>query len=233
MSETAIIAALEREVAPLLKNARTVKKKFSGRTFTFYEQHELVIVCSGIGAEPARRAAEAVITLYHPAVLHSVGFAGALVPELHVGDILVPSTVIDARDGSRTEVGSGNRVLVTFGSIAGAKQKASLAHAYGAHAIDMEAAVIALAACADGLRFRAIKVISDDFDFEMPDLDRFIDAQGKFKTANFVAFAALRPWLWQRMVTLARNGNKASRALASYLAEHRYQPGPAAEARTL
>lgn len=233
MPETAIIAALEREVAPLLKNAWAAKKEYAGRTFTFYEQREIVIVCGGIGIEPARRAAEAVIALYHPAVLHSVGFAGALVPELHVGDILVPSTVIDARDGSRIEVEAGNRVLLTFGSVAGAKQKASLAHAYTAHAIDMEAAAVAAAACARGLRFRATKVISDDFDFEMPEMDRFVDPQGQFKTASFVVFTALRPWLWRRMLALARNSKKAAKALAAYLSEHRYQPGTVAEAKTL
>lgn len=233
MPETAIIAALEREVTPLLKNARAVKKEYAGRTFTFYEQGDLVIVCGGIGAEPARRAAEALIALYHPEVLHSVGFAGALVPDLHVGDILVPSTMIDGRDGSRIEVERGNRVLLTFGSIAGAKQKASLARAYGAHAVDMEATAVAAAARARGLKFRATKVISDGFNFEMPEMDRFIDAQGRFKTSSFVIFIALRPWLWARVIALARNSKKAAKALAAYLSEHRYQPGTVAEAKTL
>jgi adenosylhomocysteine nucleosidase len=233
MPETAIIAALEREVGPLLKSAKRVKREYAGRSFTFFERREFVIVCGGIGSEPARRAAEAVIALYHPAVLHSVGFAGALQPELRVGDVFSVSTVIDARDGSRVEVERGNCVLLTFGTIAGVKQKSTLAQAYGANAIDMEAASVAAAACAHGLRFRATKVISDAFDFEMPGMDLFTDAQGRFRTVSFVIFAALRPWLWGRVLRLARNGSKAAKVLAAYLIEHTYQASPAAEDKTL
>jgi adenosylhomocysteine nucleosidase len=233
MPETAVIAALEREVAPLLENAKRVKKEYSGRTFTFFERGDIVIVCGGIGAESARRAAEAAIVLYHPTVLHSVGFSGALRPELSVGDVFPVSTVIDARDGSRVEVEAGNHVLLTFGSVASAKQKATLAQAYDAQAIDMEAASVAAAARAHGLRFRATKVISDAFDFEMPDIDRFTDAQGRFRTKSFLAFTALRPWFWGRVLTLARNSHKAARALAIYLSQQRYQPGTAPEAKTV
>ncbi len=233
MPETAIIAALDREVAPLLTQAKRVKKEYAGRTFTFFERQETVIVCGGIGAEPARRAAEAVISLYHPATLHSVGFAGALQPELNVGDVFPVSTLIDARDGSHIEVEPGNRVLLTFGSIASAKQKATLGQAYGAHAIDMEAAAVAAAACARGLRFRATKVISDGFDFEVPEMHTFIDPQGRFKTASFIAFAALRPWLWGRAMALARNSKMAAKTLSAYLSEYRCHSSTVPEAKTL
>ena len=94
--------------------------------------------------EAARRAAEAVIARYHPELVCSVGFAGALHPDLRVGDIVTPAVVVDARDGSRIEIPGGKEVLVTFMAVAGAAQKTNLAQAYGAQAVDMEAAGVAV-----------------------------------------------------------------------------------------
>lgn len=232
MPKIAIVAALEREVAGLVKRAKRVEREHEGRRFTFFENDEAVIICGGIGLETARRAAEAVIALYHAALVQSVGFAGALQSNMRVGDILVPAIVIDGRDGSRIEIADGNGTLLTFMSVAGAKQKSVLAQSYAAQAVDMEAAAVAVAAQAHGVAFRAVKVISDEMDFEMPDMASFVDARGRFRTIAFAAHAALRPWLWPGLGTLARNSKKAASALERYLRDHRAANQPA-EAKTV
>jgi len=219
MRKVAIVAALEREVSGLTRNWNRVEQQYDGRRFVFLERGEVVVVCGGIGLDAARRAAEAVIVLYHPMQLHSVGFAGALNPELHVGDLIAASVVIDARDGSRAFVAGADSQssLVTYMSVAGVQQKKNLAHAFGAKAVDMEAAAVAAAAVAHGIPFAATKVISDESNFELREMARFIDPQGRFKTANFALFAALRPWLWGRVALLAANSRKATRALSEHL----------------
>src|SRR5438128_847310 len=88
MSRLAIVAALEREVRPLVKYWQACKREYAGREFRFYECREAVLVCGGIGPEAARRAAEAVMVLYSPELLYSVGYAGALDPALKVADVL-------------------------------------------------------------------------------------------------------------------------------------------------
>ncbi len=128
----------------------------------------------------------------------------------------MPAVVIDARDGSRVEIdGAAPRrrgsSLVTFMTVAGVQQKASLAQAYGAHAVDMEAAGVAAAARAHGIGFGATKVISDELNFEMPQMVRFIDATGRFRTVNFAAFVALRPWLWRRVALAGRQQSQGSK----------------------
>jgi adenosylhomocysteine nucleosidase len=241
MPKVAIVAALEREVSGLTRSLSRVEHQYDGRRFVFFEADEIVLVCGGIGVEAARRAAEAVIALYSPTLLQSVGFAGALDAGLGVGDLFMPAIVIDARDGSRIEIEGapglergrqGRSSLVTFTSVAGAHQTASLAKAYGAQAVDMEAAGVAAAARAHGIRFAATKVISDELDFEMPQTARFIAANGRFKTANFAAFVALRPWLWRRTATLAANSRKAARVLSEHLKHYRQElnrsPSPVA-----
>jgi adenosylhomocysteine nucleosidase len=219
MYKVAIVAALEREVSGLTKSCRRVEQHYEGRSFVFFERDDMVVVCGGIGLEAARRASEAVIELYRPTLLHSVGFAGALAPGLRVGDLFAPSAVIDARDGSRVQIEDGDRQnsLVTFMVVAGVKQKTDLAQAYGAKAVDMEAAAVGAAARAHGIRFAATKVISDESNFEIPAMARFIDPKGRFRTASFTVFVALRPWLWSRVATLASNSRKAAKILGEHL----------------
>ena len=124
--KVAIVAALEREVRALVKSWRTTEREYEGRRFRFFEGDEVVLVCGGIGAEAARRATEAVIALYQPELVRSVGFAGAVDPRLKVGEIFLPSRVIDARDGSSIETGTGFGVLVSAPAIADAGQKIKL-----------------------------------------------------------------------------------------------------------
>lgn len=230
-SAIAIVAALERELGGLTKNWHRVEREYEYRKFIFSEHAETVAVCGGIGVEPARRAAEAVIALYHPALLVSVGFAGALLPHLRVGDIFSPAAVIDVRDGSHIMIEGGVGTLITFTAVAGPEQRAKLARAYGAQAVDMEAAAVAAAARAHGIRFTATKVISDGLDFEMPDTAGFIDAHGLFHTARFAVYAAVRPWLWLRVAQLASNSSKAGRILGDYLTR-RQSLNEAFEAKT-
>jgi adenosylhomocysteine nucleosidase len=232
MSEVAIVAALEREVSGLTKSWSRVEREFQNHKFVFLERDQTVVVCGGIGSEAARRAAEAVIALYHPALVQSIGFAGALHAALRVGDILQPAIVINAGDASRVEVAGGKGVLVTFMAVAGIDQKKNLAQAYGAEAVDMEASAVATAAQRHGIRYGAVKVISDELNFEMPDMGRFIDPQGHFRTGAFVAFVVLRPWLWMRVFTLARNSRKAAKSLAAHLQQASHAPRAVAEAKT-
>ena len=217
MPRLAIVAALEREVRPLVKSWRMSEKEHHGRGFRFFENGDVVLVCGGIGAEAARRAAEAIIAVFDPEVVCSAGFAGALDDTLKVGDVVRPGTVINAGDASRTIVEDGEGVLVSFGSVASPAQKLKLRESFAAQAVDMEAAAVARSAEARGKGFAAIKAISDEIDFEFTAMDRFVDAEGKFSEVRFAFYAALRPWLWPRVICLARNSNRASHALCMSL----------------
>jgi adenosylhomocysteine nucleosidase len=218
----ALIAALEREVWPLVKHWTACEREFDGRRFTFFENERAVLVCGGMGAEAARRATEAIICLYNPTAVESVGFAGALDPKLAAGMVGEIKLVIDAKDGSRTESPGGDWTLVSTQSIAGIAQKAKLAQAYGAHAVDMESAAVARAAQCHGLPFFAIKAISDAYNFEMPHMEAFITHDGRFRTGPFLFFALLRPWLWPNIVRLARNSKIAAIALCKRLDQYNH-----------
>jgi adenosylhomocysteine nucleosidase len=223
-AKVAIVAGLEREVRSLIKQWRPIERDYDGRKYKFFENERAVLVCSGIGPEAARRATEAIINLYAPVLVHSAGFAGALDSTLKVGTVLTPICVIDAKDGSRIEAGVGHWVLVSVDRPASVKQKAKLAEAYWAHAVDMEAASVARAAQAHDITFVGLKAISDEADFEMPPMERFVARDGQFRTAAFAAHVAVRPWLWLRVIQLARNSSKAADALCEWLAQYNQDP---------
>jgi len=223
-SKVAMIAATYPEIRPLVRHWRRHKRDYAGRHYTFFESDQAVAVCSGMGPEPGRRATEAIIALYSPTEVMSVGIAGALDATLHVGEVFTPRTVIDARDGSRTDTQNGSGTLVSFTSVASAEQKAKLAKAYGATAVDMEGASVARGAETHGLRFSAVKAISDEADFVLPPFDPFITHDGHFRTGAFVAFLALRPWLWPAVLRLARNTSRAAANLCAALQCYNHDP---------
>ena len=215
----AIIAALEREVRPLIQNWHCTRKSCEGHEFKFYENDGIAVVCGGIGPAAARRASEAIINLYHPGLVISAGFAGALDPALELGHAFTPRQVIDAADGSHTDCPEGDSILITFGDVADVEQKTKLGTAYGAHAVDMEAASVARCAQAHGIKFLACKVISDTSDTGLPPIARFISSDGNFHTLQFLAYVAIRPWLWAAVHRLASNSQIAASNLCSMLAE--------------
>ena len=106
---------------------------------------------------------------------------------------------------------------MTIDTVASTDEKSKLADRHGADAVDMEAAAVAKGAEVRGVRFRALKVVSDELDFEMPATAQFVTRDGQFRTSRFAWFAALRPWLWGTVIRLARNSKIATRALCAVL----------------
>ena|ERR1035438_8585293 len=221
----AIVAAMEREVAPLIRGWKVREIEHSGRRYRLFESDgaekaDAVLICAGIGADAARRATEAVIQETRPGRVLSVGFAGALDPTVKVGDVLEPRVVVNAADGVRTDTGSGQGTLVSYAAVADRDQKQRLGIAYASVAVDMEAAAVAQGALARGVEFAALKAISDAADFSMPPMERFISTDGKFRSAEFAFHISLRPWFWGRTIRLARNSARASRSLCAAIKEY-------------
>jgi nucleoside phosphorylase len=222
--QIALVSAIKEEIAPLVRGWKAGEILHDGHSFPFFESGNgqagrIVAICSGIGAEQGRRATEAVIQQAHPAKMISVGFAGALDSSLKVGDIVEPRVVVNSADGSRIDTGRGKGTVVSSLSVVGPDQKRHLARAYGAVAVDMEGASVAMGAQAHGLEFAALKSISDEFDFAMPPINQFVSINGRFRHARFATHVAVRPWLWARTFALARNSARAARALCGAIQE--------------
>lgn len=213
----AIIAALDRELAPLVRGWQRSSFSHQGRVFRARESESVVAVASGIGAVAAAIAARAVAKRYHPEVMISAGVAGALHQDLHVGSIFVPHLITDSSTGAEYRAESGNGVLVTAAEIADSRSKQRLRENFRASAVDMEAAAVAEVARREQIEFRCVKAISDEFDFEMPPLNQFVDAELRFQSAKFALWTIFHPQHWLHTATLACNTRRATGALCSHL----------------
>jgi len=223
MIKTAVIAALERELRPWVNGWPSVTLDFQGRTLRCYQRGEIVAAAGGIGSARAEMAARAVVNKFRPQTLISAGVAGALIRSLKVGSVIRPNVIVDALTGSEYRFTAGGEIvgggiLVSADAIAESPHaKSSLVEQFHALAVDMEAAGVARVALRAQIDFRCVKAISDEADFKMPPLSRFVDAEGNFATGRFVSWLSIRPQYWARTIALANNTKRATAALCDWL----------------
>jgi adenosylhomocysteine nucleosidase len=227
--EIAIIAALEREVRPLVRRWSRRELVHGGLALSAFERDGVLVVCSGIGGEFARRAAVAVFASEHPQVVISAGLAGALDRGLRIGQVFQPATVVDLRTCARFEALGRSGVLVSTSSVLDRDAKRRIQGSYGAQAADMEAASVALVAAQHGCPFVALKAVSDSASFDMPPFDRYIDTLGRIRTVRFLAGWAIWPQRWAAVARLWRNSARASQELSGALAHLIEKQGAALE----
>src|SRR5215471_10767334 len=99
MKRTVVIAAMKREVEPLVRSWQQTRLGDGDGSPVAFERGDQVVVISGIGKKNAEFAARAAVSRYQPATLISAGLAGALIRSLKAGSVATPNVVVDAADG--------------------------------------------------------------------------------------------------------------------------------------
>jgi adenosylhomocysteine nucleosidase len=226
------IAALTREIAGLVSGRGwRADKKLLGRNIHLFEHEDAVVACAGMGTHRATLALEAALELGPASELVSVGWAGSCNRSVRVGQVFHATIVIDTRTMERyftadleRDLAEGksidHQILVTVPVPAGAREKENLGISHYAAAVDMEAAAIARMARAKELPFHAIKAISDDVDFELPDMKRFTTSDGQLREAAFGLYLAWHPGLWKSVLTTAKSSKLAAQELRRSLEAH-------------
>src|SRR5689334_3514729 len=148
MSRIAIIAAMERELTPLVRGWKKSVMVSNEKKFIMFESEGVFAVVCGIGSQNAELATRTAADQFHPAVLISVGLAGALIRSLKVGSVFMPSVVVDASGGEEYRCAAdgdrvGGGVLVTAGEVASVERKEALVNRFHGLVVDMEAAGVA------------------------------------------------------------------------------------------
>ena len=221
------IAALPREVASLVaRRGWRADTKLLSRGIHLFEHEHAIVACAGMGTNRASLAVEAALSLSPASQLISVGWAGACSNHYHVGEIIRPNVVVDVKTGERyfteepSEGKRGQEVIVTVAQPASVQQKKRLGVDYYAAAVDMEAAAVGRLARANELPFYAIKAVSDEAAFELPDLARFVTPQGAMREAALGLHIALHPPLWKPMLVLAKNSKLAAARICLAIEAH-------------
>jgi adenosylhomocysteine nucleosidase len=240
MNRVAIIAAMPGELKPLVRGWQRERRNGVDLWRWSYlddegDEGEWMAACAGAGVDAATRAFAEVERDGAPNLVISVGWAGALSEEFVPGRAYLISGVVDARTGERfpsaewpeegPQAAESLQVpgpwLVTSPRVADQAEKRRLEAAYGASLavglVDMEAAGVARLAQMRGIPFYCVKGISDGYNDQLPDFNRFITANGQFQLGRFLVSRLLRPWQWPALMRMGENSRKAAQGIAESL----------------
>ncbi len=184
-----------------------------------------LVAIGGIGRKFARRAAEVAVEQAQPKELMSAGIAGAVSPKLKVGD--GRSAFVGGRGATGDSLSDDRRRMDagTVDEVSDGAEKQACCGSMRLMRSTWKRPRSAQVAQEHGLKFAALKAISDDAAFAMPPFQRFINAQGRFDTGRFVAWlcVASEPW-WAAVGKMRRNSKLASANLCRAL-EHLIEGG--------
>ena len=228
MSVLAFVAAERRELDGILKRASSQNAlrwpvEFA-REFVLNGQ-AAVAVANGPGPKLAGLALDAIRERREIRAVVSVGYCGALKPELDASDIAVATRVNDrgarAPDVSRNfaagPVVSADRVVTSV------EEKSGLART-GAIVVEMEAAALAERAECWAVPFYCVRVVTDTAAESLPlDFNALRDADGRFQRSRIVLAAMRHPGaLIPRLLKLGRRCREASVFLGDFIADCRF-----------
>ncbi len=162
-----------------------------------------------------------------PGGLVSFGLCGALDPSLRLGDIVIASAVAAPDGRFDTDRALSYRLSqalpwaalgLVWGSdaiVGDRAEKAALAEASGAAAVDMESHAVARAARRASLPFAVVRAVSDR---AMDTLPRAAQAgfrpDGRVDLAAVIAALAHRPWELPALIRIGQGAEAGFRALA-------------------
>ena len=170
------IIGVFREMLPLLENGELLKRNYSRGIIG---GNEVVSIYGFVGKVESAMIAQAIIDKFRPRYIIHCGSAGAIHPDLRIGDLVCGMNYLehDFRAQSINPIPASAKLLekiadvydkVNFGTIISGdvivsdrEIKTSLYEKYGALAVDMDSAAIAKVCHQNGIDFCSLKVIVD------------------------------------------------------------------------
>jgi adenosylhomocysteine nucleosidase len=230
------VAAEAAELKPFeahLINSRKLKWPLDYAFEGILDGRRILLAANGAGPKLVAQAIEVAQRAIRAADLSSskleaivsVGFCGALRPELQPSQIVVGMEVLDPRAGTRYPclaiesscehqtgvIASQDRVITDR------EEKAELS-ASGAAAVDMESFAVAEAANRAGVPFFCVKSVSDlaNETFRI-DFNQMRTQEGRIARGKIVLYVLTHPWMLGELFRLRRRSQDAARALGDFL----------------
>ncbi|MSU78739.1 MAG: hypothetical protein EXS16_11680 [Gemmataceae bacterium] len=228
-----LLVTMRRESSAFLKRYRPTQR-IAGvpcwASFCGPADRSVLVMETGIGKENVLRAIDWILTnpiidavAYEPRFVVLAGFAGALVDNLKVGDVICAAEIVDTAgsswriDPERME--PTERLVTVDRLIAKPEDKRQLASISGAIIVDMESAYVAARCEAAGVPFACVRVISDEVTTAISPALTTLLTGGNVAIWRLVLAVARRPLLLPELLRLARDTKIASTRLADVLAE--------------
>jgi adenosylhomocysteine nucleosidase len=226
-----IVAAMEGEMGflrhamdpPNQSRDRCVSGKIGSKSVS--------LLRSGVGPEnTSRRLAE---TSQSPQCVLSIGCAGALAPDISIGDAVISNRIVDVAAEGGPYAPSPNLATIASeccrdlgipfhlgGTVttpdvaATVEAKQNLAAKHGAIAVDMETAQVAAWTKKIGVPLLAIRTISDMANDRIPpEIREIVDQKGTLRPAKAIAVFARKPKILSEAIRLKRNLDSSLKVL--------------------
>ena len=191
--------------------------------------HRMLLVANGAGAHRAAAAVDDALATFQPDAIVSLGFCGALDPDLAIADIVVGTTIFAGGRAFAAQVptaGLPHRLgpVCSLDHVARTAAEKSELRATGAIAVEMEAAGVAERAQSLGVPFFCIKSVTDLAGEDMAnDFNAALRSDGRFDTMKILASSLRKPWVrLPELFRLRRRCARAARALGDFIADCRF-----------
>ena len=191
--------------------------------------HEILLAANGAGPHRAAAAVDAAAPSFHPDAIVSLGFAGALDPQLAIAEIVVGTAILAggatfAAQSPAAATPHRQGAVCSITHIASTATEKRQLHTTGAIAVEMEAAGVAERAQNLRLPFFCIKTVTDLAAETMAnDFNAALRSDGKFDTIRILQSSLLHPWV--RLPELVRLRSRcilAARSLGEFIANCRF-----------
>lgn len=232
-----IITAMPEESRAVLKSAeRRSKSVISGHRLCRCRiaDHDIILLESGMGLLNAGWGAMS-ISHEAPELLISVGFGGAVLPGLAVGDTVAAEQVLHChgndlepvdvgfygRNSTADSLGIRRGAFISSDGILNKRELAShLGQGINNPMVEMESAAVARVAASLGIPFLGIRVVSDPWDEELEfSIHEFCDDSMRIRPNKVLATILKRPRIIPQLIRLARNSHIAARSLTKTMKE--------------
>ena len=230
-ADIGIVCALPIELGAFLDRCKKVRK-YSGGNFVFrggfYDQIRIAVVQSGMGFNKARMATQALVDAHTPNWILSAGFAGALLPGMKIGDIVMADSVVDEHHHEMTvdlkmpaDPENGlhvGRIVTADNMVRLISEKQTLAKKHNAIAVEMESLAVAQVCRDTKTRFLAVRAISDDLSADLPpEVLSVVGSTGTIRFGAAIGSILKRPGSVKDMWGLREKAHKAADQLATFL----------------
>jgi adenosylhomocysteine nucleosidase len=183
------------------------------------------VFLTGIGRDNAEKAAREFLAAHTPSLLVTCGFAGGLIAELKIGNIVFEIPANEANnvfDGIRSKLTAAgareakffcaDRIAVT------AADKKKLREQTGADAAEMESGAIQDVCGKQGIPCVTVRVISDTANEDLPlDFNQFLREDKSMDMGKLMMAVAKAPWKMGALMELQKNTKQAAQQLAEVL----------------
>jgi adenosylhomocysteine nucleosidase len=237
------MGAVSEEIAGIKRDMNISDRIRLGKSEAWpgkWKNKNILLVRTGVGKQRAEETTRQVIEKFHPEVIISMGYAGALIDGLKVGDLFIADCVL-SEEGETLEIDCPpnsewldlakntppleqtkikfGRLITVNSVIHSPEAKKCLASQFSAQVVEMETLVIARLTKENQIPFISVRGISDEVNHELIDSSSFLGDDGEISKIKAGWYVLTHPKSFKSALSLRSQTQVATRNLTAFLSD--------------